>query len=273
MNLVRHFENEKVGAVAGVVKVGNPKSILTKWQALEYLSGISIERNAQALLGAIMIVPGACGAWRRSALLDVGGFSSSTLAEDCDLALKIQETGRYVILQDNEAIGFTEAPQSLMARTKQRFRWTFGNIQSLWKHHGMVFNRKYGWLGMYIMPSAIIAIAVPIVFWPLLVALTIENVATGNYYVVLLFFALSLLVQFLFSIAGIALAGERYLYLLAVPLARFTYGPIRMYILYKTVLTILKGVDVGWNKLARTGTAYDPLSAPLAVTAVRSRKT
>lgn len=272
-NLVRHFEDETVGAVAGVVKVGNAHGVLTKWQALEYISGISIERNAQALLGAITIVPGACGAWRRSILMEVGGFSSSTLAEDCDLALKIQKTKRYRILQDNEAISYTEAPQSLMALTKQRFRWTFGNIQSLWKHRHMVLNGDYGWLGLYVMPSAIIAIAVPILFWPLLIAVTVENVMSGNYQVILLFFVLSLVVQFFISAIGVALARERYSLLWAVPFARFTYGPIRMYILYKTVLTILKGVDVGWNKLARTGTAYDPFGAKLTMTPARSRKT
>ncbi len=260
-HLVRHFKDEAVAAVAGVVKVGNSKSILTKWQALEYISGISIERSAQALLGAITIVPGACGAWRRSVLMEVGGFSGSTLAEDCDLALTIQSTGRYKILQDNTAISYTEAPQSLLALTKQRFRWTFGNIQSLWKHRQMLFNAEYGWLGIYILPSIVLVIAVPIVFWPLLITLTIENIIAGNYRVILVFFTLSLIVQYIISMTGIALARERYSLLVAVPFARFIYGPIRMYILYKTLLTILKGVDVGWNKLTRTGTAHDPLGA------------
>lgn len=262
-NLVRHFEDPSVGAVAGVVKVGNQNSILTKWQALEYISGISIERNAQALLGAITIIPGACGAWRRQVLTEVGGFSSSTLAEDCDLALKIQKAGRYKILQDNDAVSYTEAPQTLAALVKQRFRWTFGNIQSLWKHRSMLFNENYGWLGMYVLPSTVLAIAVPILFWPLIITLTVENLLSGNFRVLLLFFVASLIVQSFISIIGIALARERYSLLLALPFARFTYGPIRTYILYKTVITILKGVDVGWNKLTRTGTAHDPLSTRL----------
>lgn len=267
-NLVRHFEDKTVGAVAGVVKVGNSNSILTKWQALEYISGISIERGAQALLGAITIVPGACGAWRRSVLVEVGGFSNSTLAEDCDLTLKIQATGMYKILQDHQAISYTEAPESIGALTKQRFRWTFGNIQSLWKHRSLVLNAEYGWLGMFALPSIVIATIVPIVFWPLLFVLTIENVLSGNYRVIVLFFILSLAVQYVTSILGIALARERYSLLLAVPFARFIYGPIRVYILYKTLLTIVKGVDVGWNKLARTGTVYDSLgSQPLTSTA------
>lgn len=272
MHFISHFEDESVGAVAGVVKVGNAHSMLTRWQALEYISGISIERNAQALLGAITIVPGACGAWRRSALIEVGGFSNSTLAEDCDLALKIQKTGNYKIVQDNDAISYTEAPQTLSALTKQRFRWTFGTVQSLWKHRHMVFNEKYGWLGMYVLPSAVLTIAVPIVFWPLLITITIENIVSGNLKVIWVFYLLSIVIQTVISIIGIILAKERYSLLVSVPFARFIYGPIRMYILYKTIDTILKGVDVGWNKLNRTGTAYDPLYAQTSLSIANSKK-
>lgn len=262
-NLIRHFKDDSVAAVAGVVKVGNANSLITKWQALEYISGISIERNAQAFLGAIMIVPGACSAWRRNVLLEFGGFSNDTLAEDCDLALKIQESKKYKIIQDNDAISYTEAPQTLIALTKQRFRWTFGTIQSLWKHRTMLCNEQYTWLGMYVMPSIIGTLLVPIIFWPLVVALSIINLLTGNFYVIFLFFVLSLAVQTIFTLIGILLAKEKLSYLAAIPFARIIYGPIRMYILYKAILTMLKGVDVGWNKLARTGTAYDPLSAQL----------
>jgi len=259
MSLIRHFEDEEVGAVAGVVKVGNPGSMITKWQALEYATGISIERNAQALLGAIMIVPGACGAWRRNLLVELGGFSNSTLAEDCDLALKIQSTGKYKILQDNNAVSYTEAPQSMAALTKQRFRWTFGNIQALWKHRKLILSRKHGWLGLYVMPSIVVSILIPILFWPFLISLTLMNIISGNYMMVLLFFFITLAIQFIISLVGIILAKEKVYFLLSIPFGRLAYGPIRIYILYKTVLTILKGVDVGWNKLARTGTAYDPL--------------
>ena len=259
-NLIRHFHDESVGAVAGVVKVGNTDSMLTKWQALEYATGISIERNAQAAMNAIMIVPGACGAWRRTVLMELGGFSNSTLAEDCDLALKIQQTRRYKVLQDNDAVSFTEAPQSLSSLTKQRFRWTFGNIQSLWKHRSMVFSRGYRWLGLYVMPSVIVGILVPVVFWPFLIGITVMNILSGNYTMIILFFSLSLAIQIAVSMIGIILAKERLSYLLSVPLGRIVYGPIKIYILYKTLLTIIKGVDVGWNKLARTGTVQEPLS-------------
>lgn len=257
-NLVRHFRDETVGAVAGVIKVGNVKNILTRWQMLEYTVSIAIDRNAHAFLNSIMIIPGACGAWRKSAVLEAGGFSHSTLAEDCDLTIKIQRLNRYRIVQENEAISYTEAPEIINALTKQRFRWMFGNIQSLWKHRSMIFNRHYRWLGFFVMPNSLIGIIIPLFFWPLLAYISIQNIINGNYKIILLYFVISLTIQFIVAAIGLRLARERMAYLWAVPFARFIYGPIRLYILYNTVLTALRGSYVGWNKLFRTGTASYP---------------
>jgi cellulose synthase/poly-beta-1,6-N-acetylglucosamine synthase-like glycosyltransferase/peptidoglycan/xylan/chitin deacetylase (PgdA/CDA1 family) len=253
-NLVRHFKDPKVGAVAGVVKVGNIKGILTLWQALEYTLSISIERNAHALLGSIMIVPGACGAWRKSAIVQAGGLSRSTLAEDCDLTLKIQRLRKYKILQDNHAISYTEAPLKVKSLVKQRFRWTFGNIQALWKHRRMMMNEHYRILGMFIMPYAVVSIIIPLLFWPLLTIVAVQNILSGNYIVILAYFVVTLTLQFIVAAIGLRLGHAPIYYLAAVPFARFIYGPIRIYVLYKTVVIALRGSSVSWNKLARTGT-------------------
>jgi len=123
--LVRHLEHPRIAGVAGLVKVGNVKGVLTAWQSLEYISSIGVERTAQSVLGTITVVPGACAAWRRDEVLAVGGFTTDTLAEDCDLTLKLQRAGRKIV-QDNTAVAFTEAPQNLGPLLKQRFRWSFG---------------------------------------------------------------------------------------------------------------------------------------------------
>lgn len=257
--LVRHFKDPSVGAVAGVVRVGNVKGLVTRWQALEYMLGIAIDRNAQALLNSIMIIPGACGAWRKEAVVAAGGLSHSTLAEDCDLTLSVQRLGDYTILQDNEAISYTEVPQKIKSLVKQRFRWTFGSIQALWKHRSMLFDWRYKWLGTLFMPNAIVSIAIPFFFWPILVFISIQNILSGNYMVIVIYFVVSLFLQFVIAMIGTVLARGKVSYILAVPFARFIYGPIRTYILYKTVLTALKGTYVGWNKLVRTGSANYPV--------------
>lgn len=149
-NLVRHFAadvNGFLGAVAGVVRVGNRSAnLITRWQSLEYVCQISVERAAQDALGAISIVPGACAAWRKDAILSAGGYSEDTLAEDCDLSLTLHRLG-WRVTQDDSAFAYTEAPATADDILKQRVRWTFGIMQAIIKNKDMLFDRRYGWLG------------------------------------------------------------------------------------------------------------------------------
>ena len=131
--LVRHFANPRVGAVAGNVKVGNRISWLTRWQALEYVTSQNLEKRAFDLLNCIPVVPGALSAWRAEAINDCGGFSADTVAEDTDLTITIRRAG-WKIDYDEEAIGWTNAPETASTLIRQRFRWTFGTLQAFWKH-------------------------------------------------------------------------------------------------------------------------------------------
>lgn len=250
--LVRHFNDPAVGAVAGMVQVGNARGIITSWQALEYMVSIGLERNAQAQLGSVMVVPGACGAWRRRYVLEAGGFSHRTMAEDCDMTLVLQSRG-YRIIQDNQAMSYTEAPQDMRSLVKQRFRWTFGVLQALWAHRSMWLRWRYGWLGMYSIPVTIIVTLMPLVFWPVLVMLTVENIAAGNYRLLLVYGVISLAVQFVFAVIALRLSKRAYHLLWALPFARFVFAPVRGYILLRVLLTGLRGRLVGWGKLIRTG--------------------
>lgn len=250
--LMRHFIDPKVGAVAGVVKVGNIRNQLTKWQTLEYITGINIQRTAQAFLGAITIVPGACGAWRKQAIIAAGGYSRSTLAEDCDLTISIQEAG-YKVVQDLEALSYTEAPERMSPLAKQRFRWTFGNMQVFWKHRNMILRPRYGWLGMFILPYSIFSVTLPLLFAPVLFVIALVNIFTGQALVVLLYFCIGMSVLLFVTLLGLIISKERFRYLLVIPTYRLIYIPLRTYLLYRSFYTALKGIQVGWNKLARTG--------------------
>ncbi len=250
--LIRHFSDPEVGAVAGNVKVGNVSNMVTRWQALDYIIGIHIERNAQAFLGAVMIVPGACGAWRREAVLAAGGYSHRTLAEDFDLTLSIQRLG-YKVLQDNSACSYTEAPDNVQALSKQRFRWMYGNVQAYWKHRDMIFRRRHGWAGMFVLPSAIFSFMLPVVFVPVLMFVALENILSGNAMSLLIFFFATIAIQAIMAIIGVIMARERFSLLWAIPMTRLMYSPMRTLLMYRTILNILRGVAVGWNKLQRTG--------------------
>ena len=251
--LVRHLALWRVAAVAGLVKVGNVKGVLTAWQSLEYISSIGVERTAQSVLGTITVVPGACAAFRRRPVLAAGGFTTDTLAEDCDLTLKLQRAG-WKIMQDNTALAFTEAPQSLPALLKQRFRWSFGNLQALWKHRSMMLRWRHGLLGMVVLPYTLISLAMPIVFLPLLYAALATSAMNGGLVIVVIFAAVFTLGQGVICCCGLLITRSSVRHLLAVPLFRIIGEPLRIYLLYKTVFAALRGRQHGWNKLPRTGT-------------------
>jgi cellulose synthase/poly-beta-1,6-N-acetylglucosamine synthase-like glycosyltransferase len=160
--LARWFAaDEQLGAVAGNAKVGNRINIVTKWQALEYITAQNLERRALARLGAMTVVPGAVGAWRKRAIVEVGGYPPETLAEDQDLTIAIQRAG-WSVTYDQSAIAWTEAPQTAGVLVRQRFRWTFGTLQSFWKHRDTLFRRKYGTLGWIALPNiAIFQVLLP----------------------------------------------------------------------------------------------------------------
>src|SRR5271168_3396241 len=150
--LIRHFSDPKIGAVAGNVKVGNRSRWLTRWQALEYITSQNMEKRAFDVLNCITVVPGALGAWRRTAIEAAGGITADTVAEDADLTIAIRRLG-WRVTYDEESIAWTEAPETPGVLIRQRFRWTFGTLQSFWKHNDTLFRPKYGTLGWIALPN------------------------------------------------------------------------------------------------------------------------
>ncbi|MCU1515949.1 MAG: glycosyl transferase [Pseudarthrobacter sp.] len=258
----RHFlaprNGKEVGAVAGHVKVGNRRNLVTAWQSLEYLSGICVTRMAEGLMGAISIVPGACAAWRKEALVKAGGYSLDTLAEDADLTLSLQRLG-YSIVQENEAVAWTEAPLTLRGLFRQRLRWTYGNIQTLYKHRSMLFNPKYGALGMLTMPYALISVVVPLVFMPLTVIVAFVSLSRGEWQAIAIFSAFVAASHMLISIVAVLMVKENLLHLLMVPFYRLIYEPLRAYVVFGSAFRMLKGSAVGWYRPERTNSVALPV--------------
>ena len=240
--------------MAGVVRVGNRgRNLLTRWQALEYLTQIGVERAAQDVMGAISIVPGACAAWRKTAIQEVGGYTEVTLAEDCDLSLSLHRAG-WRVTQDDEAIAFTEAPETVDALLDQRTRWTFGSLQAIWKHRDLLFRSRYGLLGWYVLPQYALATILPIVFLPFIVFMGIRTAQEQGIDVVLFYSLLFLAVHLIIAAVGILLMQEKWRHLWMVPVYRIVYEPLRAYLLYTAAYMAVRGVRAGWKKLARTGT-------------------
>ncbi len=264
-SLVRHFEADPYGtlaAVAGVVRVGNRRlNLLTRWQGLEYVSLIGVERAAHDLLGAITIVPGACSAWRRQAVIVAGGFSDATLAEDNDLTLTLHRLG-WRVTQDDRALAVTEAPEDVDSLLRQRRRWVFGSLQATVKHRDMVFRPRHGWLGMLVLPAGVLSMLLPLVALPFVAVMSALVVAQQGPLALVGFYVLFTLVQGISAAVAVRLLDEHPDQLLMVPLYRLIYEPLRAYLLYRTAYLAVRGVPLGWDKLQRSG-ALNPLTAEL----------
>jgi biofilm PGA synthesis N-glycosyltransferase PgaC len=263
-NLIRNFAVDRAGTlagVAGVVRVGNrEQNLLTRWQALEYVTQIGVERAAQDAMGAISIVPGACAAWRKAAISEVGGYSDTTLAEDCDLCLSLHRAG-WRVTQDDDAIAFTEAPADVDSLLAQRTRWTYGTLQSIFKHRNMLFRPRHGLLGLFVLPNYVLTIVMPVVFLPLIVVTSVLAVRAQGFGVLGIYFLIFLAAHLIVAAVGIALMREKPHHLLMVPVYRLVYEPLRAYLLYTSTYLALRGVRMGWKKLARSGAIDVELSS------------
>lgn len=275
--LAHRFADPSVGAVAGNAKVGNRINIVTRWQALEYVTSQNFDRRAFASLNCITVVPGAVGAWRRSVLEEAGGFSSNTLAEDQDLTIEVRKRG-YRIGYEEKAAALTEAPDTLGNLAKQRFRWSFGTLQCMWKHKRALLNPKYGTLGFVAMPNVwIFQVLFPLVspLMDLMFIATLVSALVGtlehqreyahtptNLNQVLFYYALFLLVDWTGAfLAFLMEKAEQKKLLWWLLIQRFGYRQVMYWVMVRSVYTAARGAIVGWGKLERKSTVQADLGA------------
>ncbi|HEY1638250.1 MAG TPA: glycosyltransferase family 2 protein, partial [Rhizomicrobium sp.] len=266
--LVRWFADLSVGAVAGNAKVGNRINMITRWQALEYIGAQNLERRALAALGTLTVVPGAIGAWRRSAVEQLGGFTSDTVAEDQDLTIALQQAG-YRVLFDSSAVAWTEAPNTFRGLARQRFRWAYGTLQCLWKYRKLTLNPRFGALGLIALPqvwlfqillTALAPIADLMLVWQLTWqgAAYLEHGAEFNNDSLIkvgLYYGLFVVLDMAAAGFGFLIEGkEQKRLLISLPLQRFGYRQLMYYVVVRSIFTALKGAVVGWGKLERTAT-------------------
>ncbi len=273
-NLVRHFSDPLIGAVAGNVKVGNRDRWLTRWQALEYITSQNMEKRAFDLLNCITVVPGALGAWRKAAIEAAGGITADTVAEDADLTIAIRRLG-WRVTYDEYAVAWTEAPETPGALIRQRFRWTFGTLQSFWKHSDTLFRPKYGTLGWVALPNIFLfQIALPLIspiidllflgsllLWGL-AQLHITQIpqlwTTADVQRSVVFFLGFIIIDVLTCIIAFALERhEDWTLLIPVLLQRFYYRQLMYIVLFRSVKEAVSGRPVGWR-----GVEHEPLEPP-----------
>jgi cellulose synthase/poly-beta-1,6-N-acetylglucosamine synthase-like glycosyltransferase len=274
-HLVPHFMNPEVAAIAGNAKVGNRVNLWTRWQALEYITSQNFERRALNTMGAVSVVPGAIGAWRVSAVREAGGYHVDTVAEDADLTMALLRLG-YRVEYEDQALAYTEAPTNANGLMRQRFRWSFGILQSVYKHRG-VFARK-GALGWVALPNILIfQILLPLVS-PFIDVMFIvgvgwyfiqkyfhpESTDPASFQKLVVFFLAFLVIDFFASTIAFALERQRPdtredTWLLSqVWLQRFAYRQLFSIVLLKTLKRAAEGQKFAWDKLERTAAVTAP---------------
>lgn len=255
--MMKYFSTDDIGAVAGNVKVGNNKNLLTQWQSIEYTTAQNFDRRAFDLINAITVVPGAIGAFRKEAIEKAGGFAIDTLAEDCDLTIRILRNG-YVVRNCTEAIAVTEAPETLGQFMKQRFRWSYGVMQSFWKNRDACFNPRYKGLGMVALPNILLFQVIMPLFGPFadlmfFIGLFVNRNSPESSHKILLFYILFLLVDVAVSVIAFAFEKEKIYKLVWLIPQRFVYRQLMYVVLFRSIRKAIKGEGQGWGILKRTG--------------------
>jgi cellulose synthase/poly-beta-1,6-N-acetylglucosamine synthase-like glycosyltransferase len=246
-----------VGAVSGNTKVGNRRGFLGGWQHLEYVMGFNLDRRLFDMLGTIPTVPGAIGAFRRAALAAVGGISADTLAEDTDLTMALCRSPWHVVYAPG-AIAWTEAPSSLRQLWRQRYRWSYGTMQAMWKHRRAVIEHgQSGRFGRYCLTYlALFHVLLPLIA-PVVDVFSIYGLMFLNPAKVIGFWLLFVLLQALAGGYALWLDGERLRSLWVLPLQQVVYRQLMYLVTIQSVITALIGTRQRWQVIRRAGVFSD----------------
>jgi cellulose synthase/poly-beta-1,6-N-acetylglucosamine synthase-like glycosyltransferase len=280
-------EDERTVAVGGSVRILNgcrvrdgsvrdvrlPRSWVARVQVLEYLRAFLFGRMGWDTVGALYIISGAFGLFRRRDVVAVGGYSADAIGEDIDLVVRLHrhhlERGEpYRVTFAPDAVAWTEAPESLTVLGRQRDRWQRGLMRTLWRHRRIALNPRYGRLGLLAYPYLVLVemLSGPIelfgyVVFALSLVLGVLDWETAG-----VFFAAAYALGLLLSLSALLLeeiAFREYhrlgdvVRLLALSfLEPLVYRPLSAYWRTKGVISYLRGVE-GWGAMPRTGFSTD----------------
>jgi cellulose synthase/poly-beta-1,6-N-acetylglucosamine synthase-like glycosyltransferase/peptidoglycan/xylan/chitin deacetylase (PgdA/CDA1 family) len=260
--LVQPFADPSVGAVAGNAKVGNRDSLIGAWQHIEYVMGFNLDRRMYDILGCMPTIPGAVGAFRRSALERVGGMSDDTLAEDTDITMALHRDGWRVVYAE-KARAWTEAPESVQQLWSQRYRWSYGTMQAIWKHRRALVERgPSGRFGRVGLPLVSLFMVLAPLLAPLIDVFLLYGLVFGPTQKTVLAWLGVLAVQAACAAYAFRLDRERMRYLISLPLQQILYRQLMYMVLIQSWITALTGGRLRWQKLRRTGVVEAPGSIP-----------
>ena len=254
--IVAYFEDPRVDAVVGNVKVAGDISFINLLQRLEYLFGF-YHKRAHSVLGAEYIYGGACAAFRKATVFDkLGLFDTSSITEDIEMSMRTRANGHTAVYAD-DAICYTEGASSIMGLIKQRTRWKRGRFEAFGRYKGLFLSLKTHhnkWMTWFILPFALLA-ELQLLFEPIgITLLVVYSYITGDYSSLLLgavFMGLMYLV--------VGLMTERAKNWWIVPLAPFTWMIfyalvwIEYMALLKSISSLVRAEGMTWQRWQRKG--------------------
>lgn len=260
--LVQPFGDQKVGAVAGNAKVGNKDSLIGAWQHIEYVMGFNLDRRMYDVLRCMPTIPGAVGAFRRSALERVGGMSDDTLAEDTDITMALHRDGWRVVYAEN-ARAWTEAPESVQQLWSQRYRWSYGTMQAIWKHRRSIIDSgPSGRFGRVGLPFVSLFMVVAPLLAPLIDVFLLYGIVFGPTAKTITAWLGVLAIQAICAAYAFRLDKEKMTHLISLPLQQILYRQLMYVVLLQSWITALTGGRLRWQKLRRTGVVGTPGGVP-----------
>ncbi|MBC9718198.1 glycosyltransferase [Streptomyces sp. TRM66268-LWL] len=251
--LVQPFGDPRVGAVAGNAKVGNKDSLIGAWQHIEYVMGFNLDRRMYDLLRCMPTIPGAVGAFRRSALERVGGMSDDTLAEDTDITMALHRDGWRVVYAEN-ARAWTEAPETVQQLWSQRYRWSYGTMQAMWKHKRAIIERgPSGRFGRVGLPLVSLFMVLAPLLAPLIDVFLLYGLIFGPTERTIIAWLGVLAIQAVCAAYAFRLDREKMRHLISLPLQQILYRQLMYVVLLQSWITAMTGGRLRWQKLRRTG--------------------
>ncbi len=270
--LVQPFGDGRVGAVAGNAKVGNRDSLIGAWQHIEYVMGFNLDRRMYEVLRCMPTIPGAVGAFRRSALERVGGMSDDTLAEDTDITMALHRDGWRVVYAE-KARAWTEAPESVQQLWSQRYRWSYGTMQAIWKHRrAVVESGPSGRFGRVGLPLVSLFMVLAPLLAPLIDVFLLYGLVFGPTQRTVAAWLGVLAVQAVCAAYAFHLDRERMTHLISLPLQQILYRQLMYVVLLQSWITALTGGRLRWQKLRRTGVVGAPGAIPRQRTGSHDRR-
>lgn len=263
--LVRKFQDPSVSAVAGNVMVRNRVNLLTKLQAVEYIATFHLFRKGLSVLGAVPIISGALGAFKRNVLETTGFYDADTITEDFDVTVKALKAGK-VVQASSHAVAFTEVPERLRSLYRQRLRWYRGAFEVLLKHRDVYrYSSGFGHLKALGFPLIMINnLIIPFIDFLAIISIALA-ILRGLIFPLIVQIILFSTLQILITLIALQIAEEKDVSLAVIPLFAIGYKQFHEVLMLECFLDVLyaklRGKSFGWTFIERKGIEESILSS------------